>query len=185
MEVVNRVFMFVFSLFLGLEQGYMPVLGYNYGAKKFDRVKKAFNFPLTVSISLFAVAAVVGYIVAPDIIRIFGKGEGGEKMIEIGTAAFRAQCISMPLIPIGVMSNMTYQSLGYAATSTFLSCLRQGIFYIPVMILLPRFIGLAGVEYTQAIADVLTSFVSLPFAIMFLREAGRLASGKDTTHDKS
>lgn len=181
MAVVSRVFMFVFSLCLGLGQGYMPVLGYNYGAKEFGRVKKAFNFTLTVSVLLFTVAAVFGYVASPDIIRIFSKGDGGQKMLEIGTAAFRAQCISMPFIPIGVMSNMTYQSLGRSETATFLSCLRQGIFYIPVMLILPRFIGLAGVEYTQAIADLLTSIVSVPFVIMFLKEVTLLSARKEET----
>ncbi len=180
MGVVSRVFMFAFSLCLGLGQGYMPVLGYNYGAKKYSRVKKAFNFTLYASVAMFVVAAVAGFVFAPHIIRLFSKGEGGEKLLEIGTSAFRAQCISMPFIPIGVMSNMTYQSLGRSSTATFLSCLRQGLFYIPTMIILPRFIGLAGVEYTQAISDLLTSAVSLVFTVRFLKEITALIKTQQT-----
>ncbi|MBR5527554.1 MAG: MATE family efflux transporter [Clostridia bacterium] len=180
MGVVSRVFMFVFSLCLGLGQGYMPVLGYNYGAKKYERVKKAFNFTLYASTAMFVIAAAAGFIFAPDIISIFSNGEGGTKMLEVGTAAFRAQCISMPFIPLGVMSNMTYQSLGRSLTSTFLSCLRQGLFYIPVMLILPRFIGLPGVEYTQAIADLLTSAVSVIFVVKFLSEITALIKTSGT-----
>lgn len=175
MSVVSRVFMFVFSLCLGLGQGYQPVLGYNYGAKKYSRVKKAFTFTTAASTVMFLIAAALGFIFAPEIIRVFSKGEGGEKMLEIGAAAFRAQCISMPFIPICVSCNMTYQSLGRSSAATFLSCLRQGLFYIPIMLILPRFIGLAGVEYTQAIADVLTCLVTIPFAVKFLKEISALS----------
>lgn len=171
MGVVSRVFMFAFSLCLGLGQGYQPVLGFNYGAKKYHRVKKAFNFTLVVSTAMFVVAAILGYVFAPDIIRIFSdKDELGIKMLEIGTNAFRAQCIAMPFLPVGVTCNMTYQSLGRSGTATFLSCLRQGLFYIPLMISLSYFFGLFGVEWSQALSDILTCFVSIPFGILFFKE---------------
>ena len=171
MGVVSRVFMFAFSLCLGLGQGYQPVLGFNYGAKKYRRVKEAFMFTLITSTLLFVVAAISGYIFAPDIIRIFSdKDELGVKMLEIGTNAFRAQCIAMPFLPVGVMCNMTFQSLGHSGKATFLSSLRQGLFYIPLMICLSNFFGIIGVEWSQAISDVLTCFVSIPFGIMFLKE---------------
>ena len=139
MGVVSRVFMFVFSLCLGLGQGYQPVLGFNYGAKKYE--------------------------------------------VEVAISAFRAQCVSMPFIPVGVMCNMTFQSLGRSTVATFLSSLRQGLFYIPIMLILPHYIGLLGVEYTQAISDILTCAVSVPFAVLFLREINRniatQASGRE------
>ncbi len=180
MGVVSRVFMFVFSLCLGLGQGYQPVLGFNYGAKKYERVKKAFNFTLYTSTVMFIVAATVGFIFAPDLMLLFGEND--EQMLEVAVSAFRAQCISMPFIPVGVMCNMTFQSLGRARVATFLSSLRQGLFYIPLMLILPHFIGLAGVEYTQAISDILTCAVSLPFAIMFLREIGDIIK-KEKNYD--
>lgn len=174
MGVVSRVFMFAFSLCLGLGQGYQPVLGFNYGAKKFRRVKESFNFTYITCTILFLVVATLGYIFAPDIIRLFSdKEELGEKMLEIGTSAFRAQCIAMPFLPVGVMCNMTYQSLGRSGTATFLSSLRQGLFYIPLMVCLSYFFGLIGVEWSQAISDILTCFVSIPFAILFIREINK------------
>ena len=176
MGVVSRVFMFVFSLCLGLGQGYQPVLGFNYGAKKYSRVKKAFNFTFYTSTAMFVVMATAGFIFAPQILSLFADSdvEDGKKMIEVAVSAFRAQCISMPFIPVGVMCNMTFQSLGRSTVATFLSSLRQGLFYIPLMLILPRFIGLSGVEYTQAISDILTCAVSIPFAIGFLKEVSAL-----------
>ena len=176
MSVVSRVFMFVFSLCLGLGQGYQPVLGFNYGAKKHERVKKAFNFTLYTSTVMFVVAGTAGFIFAPKLLRLFSDNDA--KMLEVAVSAFRAQCISMPFIPVGVMCNMTFQSLGRASVATFLSSLRQGLFYIPLMLILPQFIGLSGVEYTQAISDILTCAVSLPFAIAFLREVTQLINNQ-------
>jgi len=88
-------------------------------------------------------------------------------VIEIGALAFRAQCIAMLFMPFSTLANMTFQSIGKSWTATFLSSLRQGIFFLPLIIFLPRFIGLAGVQYTQAISDVLTFLVCLPFVISF------------------
>ncbi len=180
MGVVSRVFMFVFSLCLGLGQGYQPVLGFNYGAKKYSRVKKAFNFTFYASTAMFIVMATAGYIFAPEILTLFADPdvEDGRKMVEVAVSAFRAQCISMPFIPVGVMCNMTFQSLGRSTVATFLSSLRQGLFYMPIMLILPHFIGLAGVEYTQAISDILTCAVSIPFAISFLKEISSLCAGE-------
>ena len=181
MGVVSRVFMFVFSLCLGLGQGYQPVLGFNYGAKKYERVKKAFNFTFIASTVMFTVAAVAGFVFAPSLMRFFSEND--EKMVEVAISAFRAQCVSMPFIPVGVMCNMTFQSLGRSTVATFLSSLRQGLFYIPIMLILPHYIGLLGVEYTQAISDILTCAVSVPFAVLFLREIngkiGEKASGRE------
>ncbi len=182
MGVVSRVFMFVFSLCLGLGQGYQPVLGFNYGAKKHERVKKAFNFTLYASTAMFVVAAIAGFVFAPDLMRIFGKND--PQMQAVAVSAFRAQCVSMPFIPVGVMCNMTFQSLGRASVATFLSSLRQGLFYIPLMLILPRFIGLTGVEYTQAISDILTCAVSVPFAVSFLREVNSRISEKALGKDE-
>lgn len=171
MGVVSRVFMFAFSLCLGLGQGYQPVLGFNYGAKKYRRVKQSFIFTLSVCTILFLITATLGFIFAPDIIRIFSdKDDLGVKMLEIGTYAFRAQCIAMPFLPVGVMCNMTYQSLGRSSTATFLSSLRQGLFYIPLILCLSRMFGLFGVECSQAFSDILTFFVSVPFGIRFMKE---------------
>jgi putative MATE family efflux protein len=165
MSIVLRIAMFIFIIVIGFGQGYQPVVGYNYGAKIYDRVKEAFVFSLKVGMLIMAFFAILGFIFAPGIMAVFLPEDAA--VIEIGALAFRAQCIAMLFMPFSTLANMTFQSIGKSWTATFLSSLRQGIFFLPLIIFLPRFIGLAGVQFTQAISDVLTFLVCLPFVISF------------------
>ena len=93
--------------------------------------------------------------------------------------AFRYQCLSMLLLPVIIMANMIFQSIGMAGRATFLACCRGGIFFIPLIMLLPRFLGLQGVQISQPLADVLTFLVSLPFLLLLLRQLGRMEDGAE------
>ena len=84
--------------------------------------------------------------------------------------AFRYQCFAILLQPVIVVTNMTFQSVGKAGRATFLACCRQGVCFIPLIFVLPRVLGLVGVELCQPIADALTFFISLPFLLAFLRQ---------------
>lgn len=178
MSIVGKVFMIIFAVGLGVGQGYMPVLGYNYGAKLYDRSRRAFRFTLGMGTTIMCVLGVVIYILAPDIIGAFIKDSA--MVTEVGSRALRAQCISLPLLSLGVVCNMTFQTIGRSWTSTFLSSARQGIFYIPLIILLPRYYGLTGIELTQAAADVCTFVLCVPFAVSFLRSMKKKAEAEKT-----
>ncbi|MDI9371155.1 MAG: MATE family efflux transporter [Synergistota bacterium] len=168
MAIVSRLFMFVFAVNLGIGQGYMPVAGYNYGAGKYDRVKSAFFFTLRATSVLMALWALPGFVFAPNLIRLFIKTD--LEVVRIGTVALRAMCMVMPLVPIGVVTNMTFQSIGRYGTSTLLSLARQGIFFLPMILVLPKFIGLTGVQITQALSDVFTFLSCLPLVWCLLRD---------------
>ena len=165
MSIVLRIAMFIFIIVIGFGQGYQPVVGYNYGAKIYERVKEAFVFSIKVGMLIMAFFAILGFIFAPGIMAVFLPEDAA--VIEIGALAFRDLCIAMLFMPFSTLANMTFQSIGKSWTATFLSSLRQGIFFLPLIIFLPRFIGLAGVQFTQAISDVLTFLVCLPFVISF------------------
>ncbi len=171
MSIVGKVFMMVFCVGLGIGQGYMPVVGQNYGAKKYLRCRRAFMFTFAMGTAAMTVLGGVIYVLALQIISLFIDND--PPVVEIGTAALRAQCLSMPLLSLGVACNMTFQTIGKSFTATLLSSLRQGVFFLPLIIILPRVIGLAGVTSTQAISDALTFAVSAPFAISFLRSLPR------------
>lgn len=168
MSIVTKVCMLVLCVCLGIGQGFMPVIGYNYGAKMYDRVRKAFRFTITTNTIIMTALAVVLYIFATGIMKIFRAEDA--KVIEIGVAAMRAQCYAMPFMATTVCVNTTLQSLGKSVRATIVSCCRQGIFFIPLILLLPKFLGLTGIEFTQAISDVLTFLVSVPFGIWFFKE---------------
>lgn len=168
MSISSKVAMLVSCICIGIGQGFMPVAGYNYGARKFDRVRKSFKFTLATDTVIMTVLGIAIFIFAPSIMKIFRAEDAA--VIDIGTAAMRAQCIAMPLMSMTIIVNSTLQSLGKSVRATILSCCRQGIFFIPLILILPKFLGLSGIEYTQAIADALTFLVSLPFAIWFFKE---------------
>jgi len=170
MSIVGKIFIFIFSIIIGIGQGYQPVLGYNYGAKIYKRVREAFSFTLKATSVMMTTGATVLFITAPGIMKLFIPHDA--EVIKIGATALRAQCIAMPLIPLLVMCNMTFQTIGKSWTATFLSSARQGFFFLPLILILPRFIGLTGVQITQALADVLTFLCCLPFIIHFFRNLG-------------
>ena len=172
MSVVGRVFMFILSVLIGFGQGYQPVVGYNYGAKRYDRVRAAFFFTLKTGSLMMGILAVAGWFAAPLVIGLFGSGP----MQEIGTFAMRAQCVGLLFQPLGVVSNMTFQSIGKSWQATVLSSARQGIFFLPLILILPPTIGLMGVQLTQPLADVLTFLTCIPFLVFFFRELAEKVS---------
>ena len=171
MSIVSKVFMFMLCVALGVGQGFMPVAGYNYGAKQYDRVRQAYRFTVLLSFVLMSALAAVIFAFSPQIVALFRRDD--PTVIEIGALAMRMQCVAMPLQTLIVPTNMIHQALGKSWTSTFLSACRQGIYFIPLILLLPTVIGLTGVQVTQSAADMLTFLTSIPFAIRFFRNLPR------------
>lgn len=165
--IVSRVMMFAFSIILGIGQGFQPVCGFNYGAGLHDRVRKSFIFTTELATMVLIIMSIAFAIFAPDIVRVF-RNEDAE-LIKIGADALRWQCLSFPLVGVSMVTNMMYQTTRKTFVATLLSMGRQGIFFIPTIMILPLFIGLQGVEMTQAVADALTFLLALPFAINEIR----------------
>ena len=168
--VVQKVFMLAFSMSLGIGQGYQPVLGYNYSAKRFDRVRSAYLFTLGFSTTIMVVFGLVCGIFAPYVMKAFSLSE---QATEIGALALRFQCACMPLLPLNFMIGLTYQVVGNKAIATLLSTSRQGLFYIPSVLLLPKFYQLRGVQLCQAVSDFFSFFFALPFTFVFFRTLKR------------
>ena len=167
--IVSRIMMFAFSIILGVGQGFQPVCGFNYGAGLHERVRKSFIFTTQLATAILIVMSITFAIFAPDIIMIF-RSEDAE-LIKIGTRALRWQCLSFPLIGVSTVTNMMYQTTRKTLVATVLSMGRQGIFFVPTIMILPLFIGLQGVEMTQAISDACTFLLALPFAIKESRDS--------------
>lgn len=170
-SIVGKIFMLIFSVILGFGQGYQPVAGFNYGAGKYKRVKEALMFNYITATIMMTVLAAGGFIFAPQLMELFIKDD--PQVIETGALALRIQCLSMPLLPITTTSNMTFQSIGKSWTAVLLSSCRQGIYFIPLILILPDIYGLNGVISVQTAADVLSAATSLPFLIWFVRKLGR------------
>lgn len=171
MSIVSRIFQFLLSVALGVGQGFQPVASYNYGARKFHRVRQACLFTIGASFVLMTALAAACYVNGEALVRLF-RDDGA--VTAIALPAFRWQCAATLLQPVLVCGNMLFQSVGKAGRATFLSCCRQGIFFIPLILALPRAFGLAGVQYSQPIADVLSFVVAVPFMAQFLAELDRM-----------
>ena len=171
MSIVSRIFQFLLSVALGVGQGFQPVASYNYGARKFHRVRQACLFTIGASFVLMTALAAVCYANGEALVRLFRDDEA---VTAIALPAFRWQCVATLLQPVLVCGNMLFQSVGKAGRATFLSCCRQGIFFIPLILALPRAFGLAGVQYSQPIADALSFVVAVPFMAQFLAELDRM-----------
>lgn len=162
MSIVNRISMFVFSLGLGLGQGFQPVCGFNYGAGKYKRVIKAYKFTILSSQVLITVVSMLVLTFSPRLIRIF---RDDIKVIEIGTLALQMQCIALLVHPVSVATNMMLQSTGQKILAAFTALLRNGLCFIPLILILPDAFGLLGVQMTQPIADIVAVSITVPIAV--------------------
>lgn len=168
MSIANRITFFLFSFMLGLGQGFQPVAAFNYGAKRYDRVHDATKFTSVISTLLMIVVASFCIAFARPLIMLFRRDDLA--VISIGVVALRAQALTLILSGISTVTNMALQSTGQAGRATFLAMCRQGFFFIPIILILPRILGLVGVEIAQSLADILTFLVSLYFYISYLKE---------------
>lgn len=176
MSIVGRVFMFIQSVMLGIGQGFQPVAGYNYGAAKYDRVKKSYWFTVKAGFTLMTSLCVIGFLFAPQIMALFRKDD--LDVIAIGTLAFRAQCVALPLMSLSIPTNMLMQSTGKSLEATILACARQGIFYLPIILILPRMVDLLGIQLAQPLSDALTVVISAIFLVRFMRKLKDEEAGK-------
>ena len=166
MGVVQRITMFGFSAMLGFGQGFQPVCGFNYGAGLYSRVRKGFWFCVKVSFVFLLLVSILGFIFAPNLIAMF---RDDPEVIECGARALCFQCITMYLSSFVITSNMMMQSMGLVGPATFLSVARQGLFFIPLILILSALYGLTGIQITQAIADLLTFLCAVPLQLRNLR----------------
>lgn len=152
MSIVNRFMMFVGSAMIGFGQGYQPVCSYCFGARLYDRVKKACVYCVKVSTIFLLAVSVIGLIFSGNIIQMFRKDD--LEVIRIGTLALRLQLLTMPLQGLVVMGgNMTPQSIGYGIRATIVSTARQGWLLIPILLCTVPFFGVLGIQMAQPIAD--------------------------------
>ena len=154
MAIVSRITNFTNSVMLGFGQGFQPVCGFNYGAKLFERVKKAFWFCVKVGTVFLLFLGILEFLAAPGLVELFRKGD--PEVLRIGTLALRLQCATYFMNALIMISNMMMQTTGKMVRASFLGMARQGIFLIPAVMILPHFIGLLGIQAAQPMADVLT-----------------------------
>lgn len=171
MAIVNRICFFIFAVGLGIGQGFQPVSAFNYGAKKYGRVRQGFFFTLIFGECLLGVIAVIGMLFSTYLVGFF---RNDPQVIAIGNVALKVQLAALFFLPLTVCANMLFQSIGKNGRATFLSALRSGVCFIPIILILSRTMGLTGVEISQTVADILSFFISVPFVASFLQELKKM-----------
>jgi putative MATE family efflux protein len=167
-SIVNRVVMMANSALLGLGQGFQPVCGFNYGAKKYGRVKDAFWFCVRLSSAVLVLFAVAGFVFAPKIIALFRKDD--PEVLRVGALALRFQCFTIPLGAWIVLTNMMFQTTGKAVPASVLALARQGLFLIPLIFILPPLLGILGIQLCAPLSDLFTFILALPMGIRALKK---------------
>lgn len=159
MTVVSRIMTLCYNAVTGFGQGFQPVCAMNYGAKQFKRVRTAYFFTLAVALTAQTILAIFGYIFAEPIIVLFDNS--GEEILSYALTAMRLQCITFPLTAFLLITNMLAQTMGKFVAGTVLALARNGLYFVPLVLILPRFWDFYGVQLSQPIADVLTALTTL------------------------
>lgn len=174
LSIVNRFVIFINASVVGFGQGFQPVCGFNFGAGQYRRVRKAFWFSLRVVTVILVVLALTAFLLAEPIIAVF-RAEDAE-VVRIGTAALRLHLLTIPLWGFITMGNMFTQSIGYGGRATLLATARQGIFLIPMLLLLPRVLPFSeanlpfAVALAQPVADALAFVMAIAIVTGVLRQ---------------
>ncbi len=168
MSIVTRFMMFINSALIGFGQGFQPVCGFNFGAKRYDRVLEAYWFCVKVAVVMLTVFGLTALAFSRPIITAFRRED--LQVIEIGTLALRLNLLTLPIQAWVIMVNMLTQSIGYGFRASLVAMGRQGLFLIPALLVLPGFWGIFGVQIAQPASDVFTFLLATVIVIKVLEE---------------
>ncbi|WP_303823320.1 MATE family efflux transporter [Ruminococcus flavefaciens] len=166
MSIVSRIAFFAFSVALGVGQGFQPVSAFSYGARKYTRLRKGFRFACLMSEGIIIVSCAVLIVFSGDLIGIF---RDDEEVIRIGTRALRLQALATLVLPPCMVVEMLFQSTGKRLGASILSSLRNGLFFIAALMILPRIRGLAGIQESQPLSMLVSVPLFVVFAVFFFR----------------
>ena len=156
--VVQRLILIGCYVIMGFMQGYQPVASYAFGAKNEDRFHESVRFSLTASLLLTIVVAAVYIALSQPFIRLFNSNPA---VIEYGSRLLISQVALYPAFGLCYMMTITFQTIGASRFGLFLSMIRQGLFYVPFILILPRLLGVTGIYFAQPAADVLTILICI------------------------
>ena len=166
--VTNKILMFPFSVILGFGSGFQPVTGFNWGAKRFDRVLESYRFSAKCALIISASMAVLLGLFANQVILLFAEADA--EMQAIGALSIRLQCLALPIHAWVAVVNMFCNGLGKAKGALLLATARQGSCFLPIVYPMAWLFHSNGVAAVQAVADVLTLCLAVPLIRKVLKE---------------
>ena len=166
MGAVTRIMTVVTYVVFGFLKGFQPFAGYNYGAKKFDRLKNSIKLCMTWSTVFCVIAGIILIVFANPIVSLFGTDA---EMIALAETALRLNAVLFITFGFQMVYASLYLAIGKSLVGSVLSLSRQGIFFFPLVIMLPHLFGLTGVIWVQPMADFLTTILTIIFAVKINR----------------
>lgn len=167
MSIVSRITFVIFSIIIGLGQGFQPLCGFSYGAGLYTRVRNAFWFCVRAGTVFLIICGVLLFVFSNPVITIF---RNDPDVIRIGSEALRWQVLVYPMGALTMLSNMLLQTVRMPWRANILSSARRGLFFIPMILILPPYFGLFGLEITQPVCDTLSFLLTLPILLYSLRQ---------------
>ena len=177
MSIVTRIMMFINSALIGFGQGFQPVCGFNFGAGRYDRVLEAYFFCRRVALVFLLVMGVIMFAISTPIMRLFRKEDA--EVIRIGALALKMQCCLLPFQSYTIIGNMLTQSIGYSFRATLTAISKQGLFFIPAILILPSLLGILGLQLAQPVADGLTLVLTQVIVVMVVKELRGMAASQN------
>lgn len=163
--IVMKVNSIVISVLIGISQGLQPIAGFNYGARKFDRVKKSYLYSVMMAVSISAVAVFVFELWPGKVLSIFGSED--KMYMEFAEMFMRRFLVLLPFGAVQMISSNFFSAIGKSMRGAFLSVTRQVLFFIPLLLILPLFMGFDGILVTGPSADAIACILSLAMIIRF------------------
>jgi len=171
MGIISSAGMIIMMPVFGINQGTQPIVGYNYGAGKYDRVKKALMYAYIGATSVVILGFLMAMLFPTQIIQFFNRTDG--ELVSIGVPAMRIFSLLMPVIGFQIVSSNYFQAIGKPKKSMFLTLLRQLIVLIPMVIILPLFFGLNGIWYAVPMSDGISTMLTAVFMYFEMKELNR------------
>ena len=167
MATISSISMIFLMPVFGINQGSQPIIGFNYGAKQYERANKAFKISVSVACVIMTVGWLIIQINPELIVGMFNKDP---KLMDITTNGARLYLFMLPIVGISITGSNYMQSVGKAKSAMILGLLRQVILLIPMIMILPKFFGLNGVWYSQPTSDLLSTMIT---AVVLVKELKR------------
>ena len=166
MSIVSRLAFLIFAIIIGIGQGYQPFCGFNYGAGLYQRLRKGFYFTIKLDLLVLFFMCGPAFMLAEQLVDLLRHDP---EVVAVGAVALRWQLVALPMAAVVTVCNMTLQTSGHSLPANILAAARNGIFFIPLIIILPYFLGLKGVEICQAVCDVLAFLLAIPLMVQFFK----------------
>ena len=171
MGAIMSIAMLVLMPIFGINQGCQPIIGYNYGAKRYDRVKHALKLAIIAATTITTTGFIIIQLFSEQLISIFSNDPA---LIEVGARGIKIYLFMLPVIGFQIVSSNYFQAVGKAKISIFLGLSRQVILLIPLLFILPRFFELNGVWASAPTSDIISSILTAVFLFVEIRHLNRL-----------